>query len=96
MIPPCRYSYPDNLTQGRKTMKQIQDMSVTTDFTITGPERAENAVVNRLMTQLQKGLYHLWNGRRELLMTAAATCAISLSVLLISYLFLFQLAAHGW
>jgi hypothetical protein len=77
-------------------MKQIQDMSVTTDFTISGPGRTENAVASRLLAQLQKRLHHLWKDRRELLITAAATCTISLSVLLISYLFFCQLAAHGW
>jgi hypothetical protein len=77
-------------------MKQMQDMSVTTDLSITGPERAENVVVNRLLAQLKKRFRHLWTGRRELLIAAAATCTISLSVLLISYLFFYQLAAHGW
>lgn len=77
-------------------MKQMQDMSVTTDFTITGQERVETVVVNRLLAQLKKRFRHLWAGRRELLIAAAATCTISLSVLLISYLFFYQLAAHGW
>jgi hypothetical protein len=77
-------------------MKQMQDMSVTTDFSITGPERVENVMVNRLLGQLKKRFRHLWTGRRELLIAAAATCTISLSVLLISYLFFYQLAAHGW
>ncbi len=77
-------------------MKQMQDMSVTTDFTITGPERMENVAVNRLLAQFKKRFRHLWTGRRELLIAAAATCTISLSVLLISYLFFYQLAAHGW
>ena len=77
-------------------MKQMQDMSVTTDFTITGPERVESVVVSRLRAQLKKRFRHLWRGRRELLIAVAATCTISLSVLLISYLFFYQLAAHGW
>ena len=77
-------------------MKQMQDMSVTTDFTITGPERVANVAVNRLLAQLKKRFRQLWKGRRELLIAAAATCTISLSVLLISYLFFYQLAAHGW
>jgi len=77
-------------------MKQLQDMSVTTDFTITGSGRIEHTVVNRQLTQLAKRVRHLWKDRRELLITAAAACTISLSVLLISYLFFFQLAAHGW
>ena len=77
-------------------MKQMQDMSVTTDFTISGPERVVNVVVHRLLTQLKKRFRQLWADRREVLITAAATCTISLSVLLISYLFFYQLAAHGW
>jgi hypothetical protein len=77
-------------------MKQMQDMSVTTEFTITGPGRVDNVVVNRLLAKLKKRCRHLWTGRRELLIAAAATCTISLSVLLISYLFFYQLAAHGW
>ena len=77
-------------------MEQMQDMSVTTDFTITGPARMKNVAVNRLQAQLKKWFRHLWTGRRELLIAAAATCTISLSVLLISYLFFYQLAAHGW
>ena len=77
-------------------MKQMQDMSVTTDFRITGPGRIENAVANRLMNLLKKWFHQLWYDRRELLIATAATCTISLSVLLISYLFFCQLAAHGW
>ncbi|MBT8330593.1 MAG: hypothetical protein KJN87_12885 [Desulfofustis sp.] len=77
-------------------MKQMQDMSVTTDFTITGPGRIENVVANRLLGQYKKRFHQLWNDRRELLIAVAATCTISLSVLLISYLFFVQLAAHGW
>jgi hypothetical protein len=77
-------------------MKQMQNMSVTTDFTITSSGKFENAVANRLLIQLKKRFQQLWTDRRELLIGAAATCAISLSVLLISYLFFFQLAAHGW
>ena len=77
-------------------MKQMQNVSVTTDFTITGPGRLENAAANRLLAQLKKRFHKLWTDRRELLIAAVATCTISLSVLLISYLFFFQLAAHGW
>jgi hypothetical protein len=77
-------------------MKQMRDMSVTSEFTITGPGGVENVVVNRLLVRLRKRCRHLWAGRRELLIAAAATCTISLSVLLISYLFFYQLAAHGW
>ena len=77
-------------------MKQMQNMSVTTDFTITGSGRLENAVANRLLNQAKKRFHQLWTERRELLIATAATCTISLSVLLISYLFFFQLAAHGW
>jgi hypothetical protein len=77
-------------------MKQIQNASVTTDFRITGPGRIENAVAHRLLVQLKKRIHQLWDDRRDLLIATVATCTISLSVLLISYLFFFQLAAHGW
>ena len=77
-------------------MKQIQQISVPTDFTISALGKIENAAVNRLVVQLRRGLQRFWTGRREVLLTAAATCTISLSVLLVSYLFFAQLAAHGW
>ncbi len=77
-------------------MKQIQQMGVPTDFTISAVGKIENAAVNRLVVQLRRGLQRFWTGRREVLLAAAATCTISLSVLLVSYLFFTQLAAHGW
>ena len=77
-------------------MKQMQNAGVTTDFTITGPGRLENTVANQLVVPLKKWFHQLWNNRREMLIATVATCTISLSVLLISYLFFFQLAAHGW
>ncbi len=77
-------------------MKQTQDVSMPTDFTLAGPGRIDNVFVNRLLSQLRKRLHRMWADRREILLAAAATCTISLSVLLISYLFFIQLAAHGW
>ena len=77
-------------------MKQMQNASVTTDFTINGPGRLANGAANYLLARFKKRFHQLWDNRRELLIAAAATCTISLSMLLISYLFLFQLAAHGW
>ena len=77
-------------------MKQIQQMSVPTEFTISAVGKTENTAVNRVLAQLRKGLHRFWTGRREVLLAAAATCTISLSVLWVSYLFFTQLAAHGW
>lgn len=77
-------------------MKRMQDVSMPTDFTLAGPGRIENVFVIRLLTQLRKRLHRMWADRRDVLLAAAATCTISLSVLLISYLFFVQLAAHGW
>ncbi|MEJ2134204.1 MAG: hypothetical protein P8X86_03025 [Desulfofustis sp.] len=77
-------------------MKQIQDVSMPTDFTLSGAGRVDNVFANRLLSQLRKRLHRMWADRREILLAAAATCTISLSVLLISYLFFVQLAAHGW
>ena len=59
-------------------MKQMQNVSVRTGFTITDPGRLENAVANRLMNQLRKWFHQLWIDRRELLMATVATCTISL------------------
>ena len=77
-------------------MKQIQDVGVSPDFSLAGPGKIETAIVSRWLPQLKKRLHRLCTGRRELLITAAATCTIGLSVLLVSYLFLVQLAAYGW
>ena len=77
-------------------MKEIQHMSMPAEFTIGGVGKVENVAVNRLLTQLKKGLQRFWIARRELLLAAAATCTISLSVLVVSYLFFIQLATHGW
>ena len=77
-------------------MKQMQDLSVPPEFSLSGPGRIEIALVNRWLQQFLKRLQRLCGNRRELLISAAATCGIGLSVLLISYLFLVQLAAYGW
>ena len=77
-------------------MKEIQHMSMPAEFTIGGVGKVENVAVNRLLTQLKKGLQRFWIARRELLLAVAATCTISLSVLVVSYLFFIQLATHGW
>lgn len=77
-------------------MKQIQDLGVSPDFSLAGPGKMETAVVSRLLQQLKKRLQQLCTDQRELLISAAAACTIGLSVLLVSYLFLSQLAAYGW
>ena len=77
-------------------MKQIQNISIPNDFTFASPGRIETILVNRRLVQLKKRLHRVWDNRREMVLAAAATCTIALSVLLISYLFFVQLAAHGW
>ncbi len=77
-------------------MKQMQDVSVPAEFSLGAPARIESALVNRLLQQLTRRIQRLSANRRELLISSAATCGIGLSVLLVSYLFLVQLAAYGW
>ena len=77
-------------------MKQMQDVSVPADFSLGAPGRIERALVNRWLQQLTAWIQRLSANRRELLISAAATCGIALSLLLVSYLFLVQLAAYGW
>lgn len=77
-------------------MKQIQDLGVSPDFSLAGTGKMETALVSRLLQQLKKRLQQLCTDQRELLISAAAACTIGLSVLLVSYLFLSQLAAYGW
>jgi len=77
-------------------MKQMRDFSVPAEFSLGAPGRIESALVNRWLQQLSRRIQRLSANRRELLIAAAATCGIGLSVLLVSYLFLVQLAAYGW
>ena len=51
-------------------MKEIQHMSMPAEFTIGGVGKVENVAVNRLLTQLKKGLQRVtgrWEQRKRLL-----------------------------
>jgi len=77
-------------------MKQIQEIGIRPDFSLGVTGQLETTPLNRWQKWIKIRLAHLCASRRELLISAAATCGIGLSVLLISYLFLVQLAAYGW
>lgn len=77
-------------------MRPIQDVSLRSNLSMAATDKLEAAVLNRCMGQIKKWLNHLTEHHRELLISAAATLGIGISVLLVSYLFFAQLAAHGW
>ena len=77
-------------------MKQMQGIGVRPDFSLGVPAQLETTTLNRWLKRMKNRLVHLAANRRELLFSAAATMGVSLGMLLISYLFLVQLAAYGW
>ncbi len=77
-------------------MKQMQEIGVRPDFSLAIPQQLETSALNRWLKCMKKQLIHLTAEHRELLAAAAATVAFALGMLLISYIFFVQLAAHGW
>ena len=77
-------------------MKQMRDLSVPAEFSLGAPGRIESALVNRWLQQLSKRIQRLSANRRERVFADQVELKYRLSVLLVSYLFLVQLAAYGW
>ena len=77
-------------------MKQMHEISVQTDFSISMPTRIESPCLSRLSAWLNRRIAQLAANRRELLLTTAAAIGTTLIMLAASYLFFVQLAAYGW
>lgn len=77
-------------------MKQMQGIGMRSDFSLDVTEQVAEVIPNRWLAQVRKQLTRLVDNRRELIVTAAATAAVGVGVLLASYLFFSQLAAYGW
>lgn len=77
-------------------MRQIQNASLRSNFSVAETGKLETVVVNRCIVQTKKWLNRLIEQHRELLVSAAVTLGFGISVLLVSYLFFAQLAAYGW
>lgn len=77
-------------------MKQMQGISAQADFSLSVPAPTTAPMPNRWLVYARAKLAHIAANRRELIISAAATLAIGIGVLLTSYLFFIQLAAYGW
>ena len=77
-------------------MKQLQEFSARTNFSLGMPARVDSPGFIRMSGWVRGKIEWLAANCRELLLTAAATAGISLVMLAASYIFLVQLAAYGW
>jgi len=77
-------------------MKPMQGISVEPNFSWRIPGQRSAEKTKRWLELSRIPLTRLRARWRELLFTSLATVAIGGALLLTSYLFFIQLAAHGW